>query len=224
MNIGGMVKNSFVDFPNTLACVFFTTGCNFRCPYCHNSQLFENKPNISEERALTFLTSHKSFLEGVVISGGEPTLQRDLKEFIMKIKHMGYLVKLDTNGTNFEMLKDLVENKLVDYVAMDIKAPMKKYEIVVGKTDKLEEVKKSRNFLLENNVDYEFRTTFSNELTLIDLEEICKEIKGAKNFSLQKCNKVKDCDYSFEREKSEILQGFEIAKKYFKNAVLKGVN
>ncbi len=220
-----MVKNSFVDYPDKLACVFFTTGCNFRCPYCHNSHLFEEKPTITEEKALKFLESHRTFLEGVVISGGEPTLQKDLKEFILKAKKMGYLVKLDTNGSNFEVLRDLVENKLVDYVAMDIKAQMKKYTMIVGKTDKLGDVVKSRDFLLNGTVDYEFRTTFSSDLTLSDLEEICKEIKGAKHFSLQKCNELKNCDnHSPEKSKVELLKGLEIAKKYITNSILKGVS
>jgi len=225
MNIGGMVKNSFVDYPGKLACVFFTTGCNFRCGYCHNSHLFEAKPTISIEQAMKFLESHKSFLEGVVISGGEPTLQRDLKDFILMIKEMGYLVKLDTNGSNFEVLKDLVESKLVDYVAMDIKAPLEKYEMVVGKTNKLDEVRNSREFLMSGLVDYEFRTTFSHDLTLCDLEEICREIRGAKNFSLQKCNEVKGGEKCLpEKSKAELLQGLEIAKKYVKNSILKGVD
>ncbi|NCB48212.1 MAG: anaerobic ribonucleoside-triphosphate reductase activating protein [Clostridia bacterium] len=225
MNIGGMVKNSFVDYPAKIACVFFTTGCNFRCPYCHNPQLFESSPKITEEDALNFLESHKTFLEGVVVSGGEPTLQKDLKDFIMKAKKMGYFVKLDTNGTNFEVLRDLVENKLVDYVAMDIKAPMKKYISVVGNTDKLDEVKKCRDFLLNGTVDYEFRTTFSSDLTLSDLEELCKEIKGAKNFSLQKCNENLSSNSPVpEKSKVVLLQGLEIAKKYVKNCLLKGVN
>lgn len=225
MNIGGMVKNSFVDYPDKLACVFFTTGCNFRCWYCHNSQLFGCSPTITEEHALKFLESHKTFLEGVVISGGEPTLQKDLKEFIVKAKKLGYLVKLDTNGSNFEVLKDLVESKLVDYVAMDIKAPMEKYISVVGNTNKLGDVIKSRDFLLKGTFDYEFRTTFSSDLTLIDLEELCKEIKGAKNFSLQKCNEVTGNEKNLpEKKRDELLQGLDIAKKYIKNCLLKGVS
>lgn len=224
MHIGGMVKNSFVDFPNTLACVFFTTGCNMRCWYCHNSHLFDAAPKVSEQEALDFLKERKTFLEGVVISGGEPTLQPDLKAFITKIKKLGFQVKLDTNGSHPDILIDLVQSGLLDYVAMDIKAPLAKYEKVVGKVDFLQNVARSRDFLLQNLVDYEFRTTFSPDLTLADLELLCNEIKDAENFSLQRCvlpDKVRNRmqEKSFE----EMKEGEEIAKKYVKNVLLKGV-
>jgi pyruvate formate lyase activating enzyme len=226
MNFGGMVKNSFVDYPDKLACVFFTTGCNFRCWYCHNSHLFYAKPDITEQSALAFLEEHRGFLDAVVVSGGEPTLQKDLKEFVSKAKAMGYLVKLDTNGTSPEVLKDLVDSGLLDCVAMDIKAPLEKYEMVVGKTDKMKQVMQSIGYLLhQNKVDYEFRTTFSSDLSLDDLEEICKEVVGAKNFSIQKCNFVEYNEKNLPlKSKEELLKGLEIAKKYIKNAILKGVD
>lgn len=224
MNIGGVDKTSFVDYPGTLSCVLFTTGCNFRCTYCHNSHLFSARNTFTEQQALDFLNARKNFLEGVVISGGEPTLQSDLKEFIAKIKALGYLVKLDTNGTNFAVLKDLVENKLVDYVAMDIKAPMAKYENIVGETDKLSDVIKSRDYLKSCQIKTEFRTTFTRELTLTDMGEICKELQGANNFTIQKCNNVKNSGTNFERDKDDYFRALEIAKKHFKNVVLKGVD
>lgn len=225
MHIGGMVKNSFVDFPNTLSCVFFTTACNMRCWYCHNAHLFSAPSTVSEEQALQFLAERKGFLEGVVISGGEPTLQPDLKEFITKIKKLGFLVKLDTNGSHPDVLIDLVQSNLLDYVAMDIKAPLAKYESVVGKFAFLQNVARSRDFLLKNFVNYEFRTTFSPDLTLNDLEQLLQEIKGAENFSLQKCVlNGENARGLKEKSTEEMKKGEEIAKKYVKNVVLKGVN
>ena len=223
MNFGGMVENSFVDFPGKIACVFFTTGCNLACWYCHNSALFTQKPTISESEALEFLKTHRGFLDGVVVSGGEPTLQPDLKSFLKKIKDMDYLVKLDTNGTDPETLIDIVKSGLVDYVAMDYKAPMKKYEMVVEKTKKLAEIVRSREFLLNGNIDYEFRTTFSGDLTLEDLEDLVKELKGAKNFSLQKCKKVDFNEINLpERTREELNEAIVLVKRYIPNAILKG--
>ena len=225
MNIGGMVKNSFVDYPGKIACVFFTTGCNLRCWYCHNYHLFGSSPKISEQQAFAFLQEHKGFLDGVVVSGGEPTLQPDLVDFVKKIKNMGFLVKLDTNGTNFEVVKTLVENHLVDYVAMDIKAPTKKYEQVVGPTNKLDEIKKTRDYLLQNVVECEFRTTFSPDLSMQDLAELCGEIANAKRFSIQRYNQVEGIKNSLPpRKKSDYILALEIAKKIIPNTILKGVD
>ena len=138
MKIGGFVKNSFVDYPGLISTCIFTVGCNLNCWYCHNKHLLiDQQKLINEEEIFEFLSSHKGFIDAVVVSGGEPTTQKDLIEFLSKVKNMGYKVKLDTNGTNFDVLKKVVEQNLVDYVAMDIKAPIEKYEqIVCSKVDK----------------------------------------------------------------------------------------
>lgn len=225
MLIGGFVKNSFVDYPQKIACTIFTVGCNMRCWYCHNSHLFDKTKNlIPESEIVDFLVTHKGFLDGVCISGGEPTLQPDLVEFIKKVKSLGYLVKLDTNGTNFEVLQNLVESKLVDYVAMDIKAPLNKYKEITQVNSNMQSINSSIEYLLQNHVDYEFRTTFSPDLTLDDLEEICKTINGAKCYSIQKYNTV---EYNKINMLPRKIEDFESAKtialKYVKKVNIKGV-
>ena len=224
MEIGGIVRNSFVDYPGVISAVVFTTGCNYNCWYCHNSHILHKKGSISEEKVFSFLEERKKFLDGVVVSGGEPTLQKDLIPFVKKIKDRGYLVKLDTNGSNFEVLKTLVENKLVDYVAMDIKAPFNKYEMIVTVKRSLENEKKSIEFLMKGIVDYEFRTTYSPDLNLDDIEEICKMIEGAKRYSIQKYRTV---DYNVknmpEKKKDEMEEAGRIAQKYIKEVLVKGI-
>lgn len=225
MYIGGYVKNSFVDYPGKIACSIFTVGCNMRCWYCHNSHILEKTKLLSnEEEILGFLESHKSFLDGVVVSGGEPTLQPDLLEFLSKLKSMGYCVKLDTNGTNFRVLKKAIDNKLVDYVAMDIKAPLDKYKNITKTDNDMESIENSIDLLLENKVDYEFRTTFSPDLSLEDIEEICKRIKGAKTYSIQKYNTVEYNKFNMmPRDKQDHFKAGDIAKKYVEKVNVKGV-
>lgn len=187
MNIIGFVKNSFVDYPGKIASVIFTPGCNMNCWYCHNQSIIhENKNEYNKEKILNFLKERKGFIDGVVVSGGEPTLQPDLKSFITELKSMGFLVKLDTNGTNFETLKNLVQENLLDYVAMDIKAPLEKYSDItpINETD-LCNVKKSIEFLKTNKVPYEFRTTFAPNLSVEDIKEIISYIGCVECYSLQ---------------------------------------
>ena len=131
MLIGGFQKTSMIDYPEKIAAIVFTQGCNFRCPYCHNPELVTGIDKIADEQAvLDFLETRKGKLDGVVVTGGEPCLQKTLPDFLKKLKDKGFAVKLDTNGSKFEMLKDVIDQKLVDYVAMDIKAPLIKYELV----------------------------------------------------------------------------------------------
>ena len=223
MHIGGVVKNSFVDYPGKIACTIFTIGCNYNCWYCHNSHLLSSKDKVDENKVLEFLRERKNWLDGVVVSGGEPTLQPDLEEFIKKIKNMGYPVKLDTNGSNFDVLKRLVDNKLVDYVAMDIKAPFDKYKNITQTDVNIENVKKSIEFLKSGQVDYEFRTTFSPDLTVDDIENICKEIKGAKNYSIQKYRVVEYNKINMKpKNHEEHIRAREVAKKYVQNVLVKG--
>ncbi len=223
MHIGGVVKNSFVDYPGKIACTIFTIGCNYNCWYCHNSHLLSSKDKVDENKVLEFLRERKNWLDGVVVSGGEPTLQPDLEEFIKKIKNMGYPVKLDTNGSNFDVLKRLVDNKLVDYVAMDIKAPFDKYKNITQTDVNIENVKKSIEFLKSGQVDYEFRTTFSPDLTVDDIENICKEIKGAKNYSIQKYRVVEYNKINMKpKNHEEHMRARDVAKKYVQNVLVKG--
>lgn len=225
MVIAGFVKNSFVDYPGNIACAIFTVGCNMRCWYCHNSHILENvKTKVEEKEIFDFLESHKKFLDAVVVSGGEPTLQPDLIEFLTKVKGMGYKVKLDTNGTNYKILQEIIDKKLVDYVAMDIKAPLDKYPKITATYNDMESINDCIDLLLEGSVDYEFRTTFSPDLTVEDIEEICKRIEGAKAYSIQKYNVVEYNKVNMiPRKKEDHLMAEDVAKKYVKKVVVKGL-
>lgn len=204
MKIGGLHKQTLVDYPGEIAAMLFTTGCNFRCPYCQNSELIlkKNKFDLNIDRIMTFLQERKDFLDAVVISGGEPTLHKDLPDFIKKIKQMGYLIKLDTNGSNLEMLNYLLKNKLLDYVAMDIKAPLKyeNYKRTVQNITSREfwNVKMSINLLKTSSIKIEFRTTVVPFLHSVkDIINIAKYIKGARLYSLQQFNPQKTLNPTF---------------------------
>ena len=189
MKICGLNKTTLLDYPRCVAATIFVGGCNFRCPFCHNGDLVLQSAQItgySEEEVLTFLKKRKNVLEGVCITGGEPTLYGELPEFIREIKTLGYKVKLDTNGSNPEMLCELVKNRLIDYVAMDIKAPADSYHKVCGVTVDMNKIKRSVDFLKEGKVPYEFRTTIVGELhTKEDILKIGEWILGAENYYLQ---------------------------------------
>ena len=208
MKINGFQKLTLLDFPEKVACIIFTAGCNFRCPFCHNASLvthIDENQNIDEEEIFTYLEKRKGLLDGVCITGGEPLLQSDIKEFIQKIKNMGYAVKLDTNGSYPEKLRDLIENNLVDYVAMDIKNSREKYAETAGIQNLLlDNIEKSISILLENKVDYEFRTTVVNELhTKEDIKNISVLIKGAKKYFIQN---FKDSGDIIARNMTEVTQ------------------
>ena len=164
MFIGGFQKFTMLDYPGKIAAVVFTMGCNFRCPFCHNSELVDPKAidyenRIKESEVLKFLESRKGDLDGVCITGGEPTLQLGLKEFIKKIKKMGFLVKLDTNGSHFSVVSDLIGDNLVDYWAIDIKTIPEKYKIMTKKDDIIENMEKSISLIVNNGSELELRTT-----------------------------------------------------------------
>ena len=187
MLIGGLQKMTLIDYPDKIAATVFTVGCNFRCSFCHNPDIVKNGlATITEKEFFDFLSKRKKLLEGIVITGGEPTLHRDLVDFISQIKDMGYLVKLDSNGTKPHVLKRLIKNDLIDYVAMDIKAPWSKYRDVVCRETDVSKIKESVKILKEGNVDYEFRSTVLPELhSLDDLVKMARQIKGAKKYYLQ---------------------------------------
>lgn len=199
MIIGGLEKLSLIDFPGYLSAIIFTKSCNFRCHFCYNPMLVfaegeselknidEGPSLIPEEDLFLFLEERAGKLEGLVISGGEPTLQADLKDFIIKVKKIGYKIKLDTNGTNPEKVADLIKNGLLDYVAMDLKAPFDKYEKVIGVKTDIEKIKKSVDLLIKGNIPYEFRSTLVPGLVdESEILEMSKNISGAKLWYLQK--------------------------------------
>ena len=190
MRIVGLMKTTLLDYPDKVASTIFTGGCNFRCPYCHNGDLvldFANMEPYTEEEIFEHLNKRKNTLNGVCITGGEPTLQSDLPQFIKKIKDLGLLVKLDTNGTNPSMLRELLEAYLLDYVAMDIKHCKEKYnEVACMKNYSIEPIEESVDILMNCDIDYEFRTTVTRQLHDIDdFRSIGAWIDGAKAYFLQ---------------------------------------
>lgn len=224
--IGGFQKSSLIDYPEKISAVIFTQGCNFRCPYCHNPELFSRSAETTVSALLEFLKKRKGKLDGVVITGGEPTIHKDLPELIKQIKDMGFYVKLDSNGTNPQMLKNLIENKLIDYVAVDIKAPIEKYEQVVCSKVNIENILKSIEILKTSNIDYEFRTTVvKSQLEPIDFEKIGVLLNQVKKYYLQKFMPTKVLEESFLNEKTYSDEEFDsiinILKKYVKEVKLR---
>ena len=189
MKIKGLQKLTLLDYPEKMACTVFLAGCNFRCPFCHNASLVTNIDDdyISEEEFFSFLNKRKGILNGVCITGGEPTLYPDLEDFIRRIKEMGYLVKLDTNGYNPDILIDLVNKGLIDYVAMDIKNSKEKYAVTAGLPSlDITRIEKSVQFLLSGAIPYEFRTTVVKELhNEEDMKSISHWIANADRYFLQ---------------------------------------
>ncbi len=219
MIIAGLQKLTLLDYPGKVACIIFTPWCNFRCVYCHNYELvFNKRPHIPEEEILNFLKDRMGLLDGVVITGGEPTLQKDLPKFISKIKRMGYLVKLDTNGSNPSMIKELLSKGLLDFIAMDVKAPFSKYKEVVGVDVDTDLLKESIKIIMSSKVDYVFRTTAWPKLTLEDYEEIGKQIKGAKLYHLQQFSNKYTLDPTASKvqplKRQDLERIAQVMKKY----------
>lgn len=190
MIIGGFQKFSLIDYPGKICAIVFTQGCNFRCPYCHNPELVKPElffESIPEEDVLSFLAKRENRLDGITITGGEPTLQSNLLKFMSRLKNMNFLVKLDTNGTNPMIIKKAIEQKLVDYIAMDIKAPLWKYREVVCADVDLAAIEESISIIKKSGVDYQFRTTVvKSMLDEFDQENISEWMKDVKLHKFQK--------------------------------------
>lgn len=190
MKIHGFQKMTMLDYPGKVACTLFTAGCNFRCPFCHNALLvteIDTAATYDEEEIFEYLRKRRGILDGVAITGGEPLLNRDIIDLLKKIKDLGYAVKLDTNGSFPDLLKFVVEEKLVDYVAMDVKNTKQKYAATVGLSHlDLRPIEESVAFLLSGKLDFEFRTTVVKELhNEADIAAIADWIKGAPRYFLQ---------------------------------------
>jgi anaerobic ribonucleoside-triphosphate reductase activating protein len=190
MKIGGLQKLSLVDYPHHTAVAMFTIGCNMRCGYCHNPELVlpeRYADAIPEEDILLFLESRVGRVEGVAISGGEPTMHSDLPDFIRRVKKLGFLIKLDTNGTNPEMVRDLLRDGMLDYVAMDIKASMARYQEVVARPVDIDAIQETIRLIKASGVDHEFRTTLvKSQVSAEDLDEIGQLVKGSPRYALQR--------------------------------------
>lgn len=216
MHIGGLQKNSLIDFPGTVACVVFTTGCNFSCPYCHNPDLASGPVTGSGSQDVqdifTFLTSRKGLVDGVVITGGEPCLQPDLMDFIRKIKDMGFAVKLDSNGSRPRVLADLLSRSLVDYLAMDIKTAPTLYPDIINSSLRVDAIQESVDLIMATAPAYEFRTTCVRPfITKEIMETICMQIRGAQKYVLQNCSRhVKMLDPQFAQQADRFFSDLEI--------------
>jgi len=189
MDIHGLQKLTLLDYPGKVACTVFLGGCDFRCPYCHNWELVDGSypPSMGEEEFFSFLKKRQGLLDGVCVTGGEPLLRSELPEFLRRIRALGYLVKLDTNGSHPQRLRQLLEEGLVDYVAMDIKNSPQRYGETIGRPDfDIAPIKESVSLLMRGAVDYEFRTTVVNELHDEEaFQAIAEWLRGAKRCFLQ---------------------------------------
>lgn len=231
MKICGLQKLTLLDYPEKIACTVFTGGCNLRCPFCHNASLVlgnQEGMQFSEDEIFDYLKKRRGLLDGVCISGGEPMIQPGLEEFIRKVRQLGYCVKLDTNGCFPERLKSLVKQKLVDYVAMDVKSSPGHYAETVGIPDfDFSNVKESMDFLLGEPVDYEFRTTVVKGLHNAEiLRDAAISIRGAKRYFLQKFVDSGDIVGTGVSAFSDMeMEGFlKIVSPYVKSVALRGVS
>jgi pyruvate formate lyase activating enzyme len=230
MVVGGLQRFSLIDFPGKVSCVVFTQGCNFRCPYCYNRSLvlpeYYEEP-VPREVVFRFLKKRRGLLDGVVITGGEPTVQEGLEEFIDQVKSLGYAVKLDTNGSHPEILRRLISGGLLDYIAMDIKAPLRKYEEVVGVNFETGNIVRSIFLIMSSGVPYEFRTTIVDGLLSEgDIIEIGKMVAGAERFALQSfvpSETLVDPSYAEKKPPSEkeMQKMAHDLKKYIKEVILR---
>ena len=230
MEIYGFQKTTLLDFPGHVAATVFVGGCNFRCPFCHNALLVlasGNQPRVVEEEILTYLEKRRGILEGVCITGGEPTLQKDLIPFVKKLKVMDYLVKLDTNGYRPQVLEELLAEGLLDYVAMDVKASPERYEIAADISGlELEKILESIRLLKNSDIPYEFRTTAVKGLHRIEeFEEIGRLLSGCRAYYLQgfreSDNMIGEGYEAFSEQEMKIIAN--IAGKYIDKVELRGV-
>ena len=230
MKLGGLLKTTLLDYPGRIACTVFTSGCNFRCPFCHNASLVLTDrycaEDFSEADFFSFIEKRKGILDGVVVSGGEPTIQKDVKDFIRRIKSYGFDVKLDTNGSSPHVIKELISEGLIDYIAMDIKNAPHKYPSTAG-CNMLPSVEESINVIMNSNIDHEFRTTAVTELhTVDDFRLIGEWISGAKKYFIQSYEDSGDIlsPLPFSAPDTEALNEFLSAVRVnVPNAELRGI-
>lgn len=230
MKFYGMQKMTLLDYPGYVACTLFTGGCNFRCPFCHNALLvldLDEHYTIPEEEVLAFLKKRQGLLDGVCVTGGEPLINKDIGDFLSRVKELGFKIKLDTNGTNPALLKELVSQNLVDYVAVDIKNSPEKYAETVGlKSFDMSTINETVNFLMTGCVDYEFRTTVTKQFhTEKSMEEAARFIRGAKRYFLQNFvdsgNLIGSGITGQSKEEMEKL--LTVVKKYVPDSCLRGI-
>lgn len=219
-------KNSLIDYPGKITAIVFLSGCNLNCWYCHNRHILkEESGNMDVEQAFDFLAARVGFLDAVTFSGGEALIHDDLIQWVKRAKELSYLVKLDTNGVMTDKLKGIVETGLIDYVAMDIKAPLLKYHLISKGADE-KAIFKSAKYLMSSSVEYEFRTTFVPLMGVEDIENIAKYTKGAKAYYIQQYKKpegIKGCIFPEPLGNEVIREAAAKAKKYVKNTYTRGI-
>ena len=231
MQIRGWVKTSLIDFPGRIATVLFTSGCNFRCPYCQNSGLVlhpESLPEINPADIFQLLRRRRGLVDGVVITGGEPTLQRGLEDFLRKLKELDLATKLDTNGYRPEVLRELLERGLLDYVAMDIKASPAKYSLAAGVPIDLRRIEESIGLILSSGIEHEFRTTVVPGIVAPeDIEEMAKIIAGARKYVLQQFRPQGTLDPRFEEvapyPAQTLLEMAQTAERWVEETEVRGL-
>ena len=230
MRLGGLQKTTLIDYPEKVSAIVWTVGCNFRCPFCYNKEIVTGDVElIPEQQVFSFLKKRKNMLEGLVVTGGEPLLQDDIENFCKKVKKLDYLVKIDTNGSFPERLQKLIHDGLVDYIAMDVKAPLGKYEGITNVKVDVEKIKRSIKIIRSSSVDHEFRTTFvPGFLEMQDILEISDLLKGAKRFYLQQFKPIspmlsRDLEKVEPYNKDYMFETLEKIKPYFEICDIRGL-
>jgi pyruvate formate lyase activating enzyme len=230
MRLGGLQKTSLIDYPEKISAIVWTVGCNFRCPFCYNKEVvIGNVELIPEQEIFSFLKKRKNMLEGLVITGGEPLLQDDIENFCERVKKLDYLIKIDTNGTFPDKLHKIIDNGLVDYIAIDVKAPLNKYEKLTNVKVDVEKIMRSIELVKTSSVDHEFRTTFvPGLLKMQDIIEIADLLKGAKKFYLQQFKPIspmlsKDLECVEPYDKDYLFETLEKIKPYFEICDVRGL-
>lgn len=230
MNIYGLTKTTLLDYPGLVASTIFVGNCNFQCPFCHNLRLVNNPssyPLISEDELFSHIEKRRNIISGICVTGGEPTIQVDIIDFLIKLRKTGLKIKLDTNGYNPEVLEQIIEMNLIDYVAMDIKSGRDNYSIACGKNIKLSNIDSSIQIISESNIDFEFRTTcvkgIHNELDFVD---IASWIPRRSKYYLQnyKSNDVINNESLSSFSKEELTKFLTISKMHIANTFLRGVD
>lgn len=231
LDIRGFLETSLLDWDGKISSVIFLSGCNLKCSFCHNYPLVfepEKLKKFELKDIRKFLEEHKNWVDAVVISGGEPTIYKDLASFIKEIRSWGFLIKLDTNGTNPRMLKGLIEQKLVDYIAMDVKGPQNgKYEVIAGCKVNLKGLKESIDLIKRSAIDYEFRTTVvPGQLDTDDIKELARNIAGAKRFIIQQFVPENARDEALRKvkpySKEKLVEMAGAAKEFVPHTIVRG--
>ncbi len=230
MIIKGFLPMTTVDYKGRVASTIFLQGCNFSCPFCHSPELVPIKGDgsfLNQEEVLSYLKENKEWVDAVCISGGEPTIQKGLPDFLRKLKKAGFFVKIQTNGTNPKMLGRLIGEQLLDYISMDIKAPPKKYELLAGKKCDIAGIKESAKIIMSSNIEYSFHTTLSPELSASDIVEIGEWLRGAKLYYLQQFRPEKTLDPGYGAKKphssDELNAMADSVRGFFKKVAVEGI-